>query len=94
MSAKGKSRAGAAYRLLEVSDRASLPRRAGRRSPVGRISFALLEHEFESVVSARRCRLVTVVGEPGVGKSRLVAEFVSRFDGRARVVRGALPLLR
>ena len=33
-----------------------------------------------------RCELVTVVGEPGVGKSRLVAEFVAGLD--ARVVAG------
>ena len=36
----------------------------------------------------RRCRMVTVLGEPGVGKSRLTAEFVAHMDGRARVVRG------
>ena len=33
-----------------------------------------------------RCELVTVVGDPGVGKSRLVAEALERID--ARVVRG------
>ena len=32
---------------------------------------------------------MTVVGEPGVGKSRLAAEFVGRVGSRARVVRGA-----
>ncbi len=35
------------------------------------------------------CRLATIVGEPGVGKSRLVAELVERVDPRARVARGA-----
>ena len=37
---------------------------------------------------------MTVVGEPGVGKSRLAAEFVARVGTRARVVRGTLSLLR
>ena len=35
---------------------------------------------------AERCELVTVVGEPGVGKSRLVAEALDSIE--ARVVRG------
>ena len=34
----------------------------------------------------QRCELVTVVGEPGIGKSRLAAEALASID--ARVVRG------
>ena len=37
------------------------------------------------------CELVTVVGPAGVGKSRLVSEFLSRIDCGTRA--GALPLL-
>ncbi|HSD77013.1 MAG TPA: AAA family ATPase, partial [Solirubrobacteraceae bacterium] len=36
----------------------------------------------------RRCSLATVVGEPGVGKSRLVAELCASAAGGARVVSG------
>ena len=43
---------------------------------------------FDEVVASGAARLATVLGEPGVGKSRLVAELVSRIGTRARVVRG------
>ena len=45
--------------------------------------LAVLERELEAALADRRCRLVTVVGEPGVGKSRLAAELVGRVDARA-----------
>jgi class 3 adenylate cyclase/predicted ATPase len=86
--AKGKSEPLAAYRLLEVVSSGSPSRRA---SPlVGRgEELALLEREFDAAVAERRCRLVTIVGEAGVGKSRLAAELTGRIDPHARVVRGA-----
>ncbi len=41
---------------------------------VGRaLDLALLRGTFEKVVEERSVQLVTVTGEPGVGKSRLVA---------------------
>jgi class 3 adenylate cyclase/tetratricopeptide (TPR) repeat protein len=87
--AKGKSEPLAAYRLFEVSAFGQAPLRAGT-PVVGRGGeLALLEREFDAVLTARRCRLVTVVGEPGVGKSRLAAELVEAIGARARVVRGA-----
>src|SRR5206468_8908416 len=36
----------------------------------------------------RSCKLVTVIGARGVGKSRLVEEFVRGLHGRATVLRG------
>src|SRR5262249_60261631 len=56
----------------------------GREEELG-----LLECEFETAVGQGQCRLVTVVGEPGVGKSRLIAELVDRVGSRARAVHGA-----
>ncbi len=88
LSAKGKSEPVPAYRLLGVSDFGPVPRRAGTRFSGRESELGLLEREFEAVVARQGCRLVTVVGEPGVGKSRLTAEFVSRVAPRARVVRG------
>ena len=41
---------------------------------------------WETTLGGSRCELVTVVGDPGVGKSRLVAEALAQID--ARVVRG------
>ena len=85
---KGKSVPLAAFRLLELSGERPAPGRESRL--VGRSEeLAALERELEQAVSDRRCRLLTVVGEPGVGKSRLVAELAARSRPRARVVGGA-----
>jgi class 3 adenylate cyclase/tetratricopeptide (TPR) repeat protein len=88
VSAKGKSEPLAAYRLLDVPAR-HRPSRVGTPI-VGRdAELALLEHEFDVAASHQCCRLVTVIGEPGVGKSRLTAELVDRIAGSARFARGA-----
>jgi class 3 adenylate cyclase/tetratricopeptide (TPR) repeat protein len=44
---------------------------------------------FDSAVSQPACVTVTVVAPPGLGKSRLIAEGVSRLVDDARVLRGA-----
>jgi class 3 adenylate cyclase/tetratricopeptide (TPR) repeat protein len=86
--AKGKSEPLIAYRLIGVRTSGSL--RSSRVGPlIGRTAeLALLEQAVDSALTKRRCRLVTVVGEPGVGKSRLTAELVDRVDTGVRVVRG------
>jgi class 3 adenylate cyclase len=44
---------------------------------------------WDRVTADRRPHLITVVGPPGIGKSRLVAEFVARVtDGGGRCIRG------
>jgi class 3 adenylate cyclase/predicted ATPase len=87
VEAKGKSEPLVAYRLVDASARGALPRREASHL-VGRVAeLAAVEREFEVAVEERRCRLVTIVGEPGVGKSRLAGELFSRLD--ARTVRGA-----
>jgi class 3 adenylate cyclase/tetratricopeptide (TPR) repeat protein len=88
VGARGKAEPLQAYRLLDVSGFGAVPRRMGTPFLAREDELRVLENEFESVVGERACRLVTVVGEPGVGKSRLVAEFVDRVGARARVVRG------
>jgi class 3 adenylate cyclase len=88
---KGKSEPIQAYRLLGVIDQTpTRPRRLGEM--VGRHEeLQTLERSFSNVVANRRCALVTIVGEPGVGKSRLVDEFVSVIDGEATVLSGRCP---
>jgi class 3 adenylate cyclase/tetratricopeptide (TPR) repeat protein len=87
IDAKGKAEPVTAYRLLDVSTYGPTPRR--NDGPlVGRgTELALLEAEFEAVASGSR--LVTVLGEAGIGKSRLTSELAARIGERARIVRGA-----
>jgi class 3 adenylate cyclase/tetratricopeptide (TPR) repeat protein len=86
---KGKAAPVAGRRLLEVFPEVpGLARRLD--SPmVGRDrELSLLHEAFDAVTKDRACRLVTVLGVPGVGKSRLLAEFTRGLEGRATVLRG------
>jgi class 3 adenylate cyclase/tetratricopeptide (TPR) repeat protein len=91
---KGKADPVQAYLLLEERGAAERPRGIpGLRAPlVGRKSeLDLLSSLYDRVTSERRPHLVTIYGDPGVGKSRLTAEFLDRVEGGtdpARVVRG------
>jgi predicted ATPase/class 3 adenylate cyclase len=49
---------------------------------------AALATVLDTVVRDRTCRLVIVLGGAGVGKSRLVADFVTGLTGTATVLRG------
>jgi class 3 adenylate cyclase/tetratricopeptide (TPR) repeat protein len=84
LTLKGKAEPVPAYRLLAVRD-------AAERRPevpfVGRESeLRSIQAAWEQALAERRCQLVTIVGEAGVGKSRLVAEALASLD--ARVVQG------
>src|SRR4051794_29666841 len=88
LSARGKSDPVPAYRLLGVEDFAPVPRRVHTRFTGRGTQLDLLERAFRGV-AAGASRGFTIVGEPGVGKSRLVEEFVSQVGTRARMVRGS-----
>ena len=47
-----------------------------------------LHDAFEQAISDRSCQLFTILGTPGVGKSRLVQEFLEDVADRALVARG------
>ena len=81
LSLKGKGVLVRALRLLGEGARpeSGMP---GLRAPlVGRDpEMTLLDSIFDRVTRERRPNLVTVFGDPGVGKSRLVAEFHQRVE--------------
>jgi len=84
LALKGKSEPIPAFLLLSVE--AQLERSHSSRF-VGRArELDALRETWERAVAGSRCELATVVGEAGVGKSRLVAEALEALD--ARVVRG------
>jgi class 3 adenylate cyclase len=85
---KGKTDLQRAWRLVEVS----LAGRENRRldSPiVGRDEeLKALQEAFDDVAARRVCGLVTIIGTPGVGKTRLCAEFVAWLRPFATVLQG------
>ncbi len=53
-----------------------------------------LDEAFARATQRRAPELVTVIGEPGIGKSRLARELAARLDPPSDGARGALPALR
>ncbi len=53
-----------------------------------RRELALLIDTFERVRLRERAHLVTLLGEPGIGKSRVAAEFLARLPDDVRVLQG------
>jgi class 3 adenylate cyclase/tetratricopeptide (TPR) repeat protein len=87
IAARGKSDPVPAFRLVGLRAPATPDARAGARFTGREPQLAFLDDAFEQA-AVHGCRLCSVVGEPGVGKSRLVEEFVARLGARARVARG------
>jgi len=88
LTLKGKSQPVAAYRLLKVHGLDGNVRRSDTPI-VGRDEeLAALANVYREVSEGQAVRLVTVIGDAGVGKSRLVHEVVERIAAGARVLRG------
>ena len=92
LTLKGKEQPVSAYRLLNVSHRRSGLREtaaAHRTRFVDRESERAILHNFLRLVENGHCQVVGIVGEPGIGKSRLLAEFRRELgDGRGTWVEG------
>ncbi len=89
LRAKGKSGAVRAWRVVSVPAADSRRTAAAEAPLVGRRGqLTRLRSAFDAVLVARACRLVSVVGSPGVGKSRLVREFGDGIAEEALVVEG------
>ena len=89
LSLKGKANRVKAYRLQAVIEGAPAFERRLDSPLVGRRGeLAQMQAAFDRAVSERRCRLVTVLGPPGLGKSRLAREFVAMEADGAVILSG------
>jgi predicted negative regulator of RcsB-dependent stress response len=94
---KGFDRAVETFRLVGLE---ATPRRRPDMPHVGRAhELALIDLAYRRAVDTRRCQLVTVLGEAGIGKTRLVETAVERLgtgngedDGAGTIARDPLVL--
>jgi len=86
LTIKGKRDPVVAFRVLGVLPAEA---RTSTHSPfVGRTTeLEALEAELAQAVLLRSCRLAAVLGDPGIGKSRLVSEFIARRSSSTTVLR-------
>ena len=86
LALKGKAEPVRAFRLVSTTPADAVraePALVGRHAELLRLRAAL-----DGVLEARECRLATVIGWPGVGKTRLADEFGRAVGDVARVVVG------
>jgi class 3 adenylate cyclase len=78
---KGKREPVAAYRLVLLHE---APERRHETPFVGRAAeLETLRRIWKHVCEEESCRLVTVIGDAGVGKSRLISELLSLVNARS-----------
>src|SRR5262249_55737391 len=78
-----------AFRLVEPIAGAPPIARHFRAPPIGRDNeLAALRDAYRRACEHRRCQLVTIIGEPGVGKTRLARELASELRDSAAVLVG------
>ncbi|HJU57197.1 MAG TPA: adenylate/guanylate cyclase domain-containing protein [Actinomycetota bacterium] len=87
---KGKASPVAAWKLQELTEAEPARGLLGLASPlVGREDeLAELRAAFRRTADVRTCEIVSVLGAPGVGKSRLITDFITGLNDAIRVVRG------
>ena len=86
---KGKSELVAAFRLVVVEPGSEmLPRRLDAPLVGRERELESLKNAFEEAAGASKVNLLTVIGEAGLGKSRLALELLSAVEGKSRVLRG------
>jgi class 3 adenylate cyclase/tetratricopeptide (TPR) repeat protein len=89
LTLKGKANPVEAFRLVAVIDDAAPVARHLGTPLVGRErERQRLWRDFEDAVADRTCRLFTLLGPAGIGKSRLVADFQERVGDSADILRG------
>jgi class 3 adenylate cyclase/tetratricopeptide (TPR) repeat protein len=86
---KGKQTAVPAWRVLSIDPKAEAVAREFNRLLVGREhELGLLRQAFERTVEERCSGLATLLGFPGIGKSRLALGLTGSLTGEARVLVG------
>src|SRR5262249_3588771 len=79
LSVRGRDEAVEAWSAVQATTTPGRRRRGARGALVGRDSeMGVLSHAFSVAQSRRRAQLVLLLGEAGIGKSRLVLEFAER----------------
>lgn len=84
---RGKAEPVRAYRLMAVGDVAVDRRRHDTPLVARDRELRLLREAFERAVSGEGCHLFTLLGAAGVGKSRLVHEFLLEVHEDAQILR-------
>jgi predicted ATPase/class 3 adenylate cyclase len=89
LAVKGRTAKVRLWRLLDVS----MARAAFLRSPpapfIGRKGeLAQIQHALVQATAQRSCRALTIVGPPGIGKSRLARELIVSAGDNATVIVG------
>ncbi len=88
LALKGKAETVAAYRLVSVKEGEGVARRLDAPM-IGRADqLQLLLGALDQAIEQRRPQLVTVLGPAGVGKSRLLGEFIDSAATQATSVKG------
>ena len=85
---KGKAERVAAYRLLAAEGQMGSARRNDTPIVGREAELAVLDAAYRGACTAASVRLVTIVGDAGLGKSRLVHEMLERVAPHARVLHG------
>jgi class 3 adenylate cyclase/tetratricopeptide (TPR) repeat protein len=89
LALKGKAEPVPAFRLLRVRRMGDAVERRQDTPMVGReAEMGALRAIMGRAVEERACRMATVVGDAGVGKSRLIREFTARAAAEADVIHG------
>ena len=89
VQAKGKAEPVPAYRLVSLLDRDRGRRRREDAPLVGRERESrALDDALERMLATGRSHLITVIGPAGIGKSRLLADFLGRVGDQAVVASG------
>lgn len=82
LTLKGKSQPVPAYKLISVGGDDGNVRRHDTPVVGREPELTALEEAWQEITTARQARLVTVIGDAGVGKTRLVREIMDRLGTR------------